>query len=554
MDEGRLSRARDAGHDVERAPPELGVDALEVAEAGADDGDRSVSRAPGVPLRRGIPAVAEQEIARGARAGREKGQVRGRAFEQNPAAVLARAGAEIDEMVGGPHHGFVVLDHDDRVARVAEIPEDAEELLRIRGVEAHGRLVEDVRHAAQPARRLSGQAEAPRVASREGVGGAIEGEMVEAEAQEDAGALQHGAADGLPGGALGVREREIAEERVEAAERQRSEVRDRAAVERDGESLGPEAPAAAGPAGEGAGEAEDVLVALAGERRIHDRQDALVNAFLPRPGGDPFPAHPRLEGMLAVGDADPVAPVEDDVLLFVGQVLPGDVRAEAVGPADAVEDVHGDLGIDDVAARRGDGQRALAQALRRIGHQETGIDPVLDPEAPAGGAGAAGRIEREESALEADPRRGVAEAGEEEPEEVVDLGQGPDRGARPGRGRRTAQGQGRGEAGDAADVGPPELAHELAGVGRERLQVAAPRLLVDDVEGEGGFARSRNAGDDREPAVGDVDVDGLEVVFGSLADDDSLDVGIAAHEVRAVTSRRRGRRAGRRTCPCRSRG
>ena len=146
--------------------------------------------------------------------------------------------------------------------------------------------------------------------------------------------------------------------------------------------------------------------------------------------------------MLAIGDADPVAAVEDDVFLLGRQVLPRHIRAEAVGLADAVENIHGDLGIDDVAARGGDSQRALAQAFRRIGHEEIGIDAVLDAQAPAGGAGPVGRIEREEAARGADAGRGVAQPGIEKPEEVGDLGQRPDRGARPGRRGWTAQGQG----------------------------------------------------------------------------------------------------------------
>ncbi len=69
-----------------------------------------------------------------------------------------------------------------------------------------------------------------------------------------------------------------------------------------------------------------------------------------------------------------------------------------------------------------------------------------------------------------------------------------------------------------ADVGPPELAHELAGVGREGLEVAPLGLPEDDVEDERGFSRTGNAGDDGHPAVGDVDVDVTEVVLGRVAD------------------------------------
>jgi len=55
-------------------------------------------------------------------------------------------------------------------------------------------------------------------------------------------------------------------------------------------------------------------------------------------------------------------------------------------------------------------------------------------------------------------------------------------------------------------------------VGRERLQVAAAGFVVDDVEDERGFARAGHAGDDGHPAVGNVDIDVLEVVLGGPAD------------------------------------
>ena len=59
---------------------------------------------------------------------------------------------------------------------------------------------------------------------------------------------------------------------------------------------------------------------------------------------------------------------------------------------------------------------------------------------------------------------------------------------------------------------------ELAGVGREALDVAALPLGIDGVEGEARFARARQAGDDRQALARDVDVDALEVVLARAAD------------------------------------
>src|SRR3984893_4480889 len=71
-------------------------------------------------------------------------EVGGRALENDPAAVAAGAGAEVDDPVGVRHDRLVVLDNDDRPAGVDEPVEAAEQLLDGGEVEAGGRLVEDV--------------------------------------------------------------------------------------------------------------------------------------------------------------------------------------------------------------------------------------------------------------------------------------------------------------------------------------------------------------------------------------------------------------------------
>ena len=60
------------------------------------------------------------------------------------AAVVAGAGAEVDDPVGVRHHRLVVLDDDHRLAGVDQPVEQAEQLLDVGEVQAGGRLVEDV--------------------------------------------------------------------------------------------------------------------------------------------------------------------------------------------------------------------------------------------------------------------------------------------------------------------------------------------------------------------------------------------------------------------------
>src|SRR5258706_712021 len=58
-------------------------------------------------------------------------EVGGGALEDDPAAVVAGAGAEVDDPVGVGHDGQVVLDQDDRLAGVDEPGEQAEQLIDV---------------------------------------------------------------------------------------------------------------------------------------------------------------------------------------------------------------------------------------------------------------------------------------------------------------------------------------------------------------------------------------------------------------------------------------
>ena len=53
----------------------------------------------------------------------------GRAVGDDLAAVLAGAGADVDEVVGGAHHRLVVLDDEHGVAEVAQARERADQAL-----------------------------------------------------------------------------------------------------------------------------------------------------------------------------------------------------------------------------------------------------------------------------------------------------------------------------------------------------------------------------------------------------------------------------------------
>ncbi len=75
------------------------------------------------------------------------------------------------------------------------------------------------------------------------------------------------------------------------------------------------------------------------------------------------------------------------------------------------------------------------------------------------------------------------------------------------------------------DVRPLELPEELASVGAERLDVAPLPLGVERVEGQRGFARAADAGEDHELPLGDLQPLDVEVVL--LRADDLDEVGLA---------------------------
>ena len=211
-----------------------------------------------------------------------------------------------------------------------------------------------------------------------------------------------------------------------------------------------------------------------------------------------------------LGVADDVA-VDDDldrvalVLVELGRVL--DVVRLAVDP-DADEALPACRLEDPVAL-------GLAILDERRQHQEAGalgqrqdlVDDLLDGLALDRMAVGAVR--------DADPR-------EQQPQVVVDLGDGPDGRARvPGRALLVDR-DGRRQPVDLVDVGLLHLAEELAGVGAQALDVASLALGVDRVERQAGLARPGQAGDDHEAVARERDIDILEVVLARSAHDELI--------------------------------
>ena len=110
---------------------------------------------------------------------------------------------------------------------------------------------------------------------------------------------------------------------------------------------------------------------------------------------------------------------------------------------------------------------------------------------------------------------GDADAGVQEAQVVVDLGDRADGRPRVPGGRLLVDRDGRGQALDEVDVRLVHLAEELPGVRRQRLHVPSLPLGVDRVEGQGGLARPGQAGEHDQRVPREVQRDVLEVVLPS---------------------------------------
>ena len=105
------------------------------------------------------------------------------------AAVLAGAGAEVEDVVGGAHDVGVVLDDEDGVAEVAQVVQDVDEPVGVAGVQADGGLVEHVERADQTRAERGGELNALRFAAGERGGEAVEREVFEADLVQEVDAL-----------------------------------------------------------------------------------------------------------------------------------------------------------------------------------------------------------------------------------------------------------------------------------------------------------------------------------------------------------------------------
>ena len=497
----------------------------------------------------------------------------GAALGHQPAAALARARADVDDVVGGADRLLVVLDHDQGVALVAQVLERAEQDRVVARMQADRRLVEHVAHALQVAAELRREADALRLAAGERRRGAVEGQVAEAHLLEELQpALDLG--DDVAGDlGLAALQRQRLDPAARVADRPLGDPGDRLLVEGDGAGGGIEA---------GAGALRAGLVDHALDLGLLGRE-ALLAAAVVVVADRVVVGLALLAAELQAGADAGAAPAVLRVVAEHARVELGIARAagragapgrEHLDRADLARRRAGEHRAVQAGERRQQVQHALADVERLVeqGAQralvgavddhvadrqlegvlleaveprpgvdldELAVDAQVAVAAPLGPLGEVGvdalarHHQRREHAdmlagvvaqdLRGDlldalrPHRGAVldavlhpELDVEQAQEVPDLGGRRDRALPPAARQPLLDRDGGRDAVDRVDLGPARRLDDRAGVGVERLEVAALALVEQDVEGERRLARAGDAGDDAELAARDRYVDRLQ--------------------------------------------
>ena len=122
----------------------------------------------------------------------------------------------------------------------------------------------------------------------------------------------------------------------------------------------------------------------------------------------------------------------------------------------------------------------------------------------------------------------VADPGEQQPEIVVDLGDGADGGSRVPGGGFLVDRDRRRQSLDEVDVRLVHLAEELPGVGGQGLDIAPLPLGEDGVKGERRLPRTRQTGENHQRITRQGDVDVPQVVLAGSAHDQVVSHGTHA--------------------------
>ena len=141
----------------------------------------------------------------------------------------------------------------------------------------------------------------------------------------------------------------------------------------------------------------------------------------------------------------------------------------------------------------------------------------------------------------ADMAMGMAAAGEQQAQVIVDLGDRPHRRAGVLAGGLLLDGHGGRQALQGIDIRLVHLAEKLPRIGGKGLDIAPLPFGIERIEGQGRLPRSGDAGEHHQAVAGQVDIDVLEVVHPRPTDAESL----RFHETPVALGRHRRHRDAR---------
>jgi hypothetical protein len=101
------------------------------------------------------------------------------------ASMHARAGAEIDDVIGTAHGFLIVFDDNERVPARAKLSERGEELFIVARMQTDGRFVENVEHAAEVGTQLRREPDALRFAAGQRRDGTMKMQIAESDFSEE---------------------------------------------------------------------------------------------------------------------------------------------------------------------------------------------------------------------------------------------------------------------------------------------------------------------------------------------------------------------------------
>ena len=195
-----------------------------------------------------------------------------RTLGDDPPAAHARARSHVYHVVGAGDHVEVVLDQHHRVAPREQVANRPHQAICVARVQAEGRLVENVRDAAEPPAELRRQPSALEFSIGEGPRGSVDRDVLEASAHQISEPPEHLGPKRAGHGRQRPLEAQPAQDLRHRAHRERRDRRDGAPLDREREGLGSQASARAPPTRHGR------LPAQVGHRLVETEASTVAEA------------------------------------------------------------------------------------------------------------------------------------------------------------------------------------------------------------------------------------------------------------------------------------